>query len=376
LTRRSVNAINGVSVISRATRRFLRKLRRAIFSRQGLIASARAILQAWRKAAEYAADERADPSARRETAGARVSLSLGPSNEGEAMRRARGFTLIELVVVIAVLGILFTILIGITRAVVMQQRYQVTRSRMANIDTSLAIYVSQNRRLPCPADGTLNSSSANAGREISTGTTTRTCTDGAHPNAQRHGVVPWRELGLTAADAEDGWGGRFTYRVGPDLVSDKGMDFTACDPAGSNATVNTSPPYCVPGCTAGNMATCTPPTTALTGAQGKGVLVQSTNGTVVMDPNTTPSGGAAYVLISHGAEGGGAYSGDGVLQSSSVDAGTIERNNFADRQYVPPGSFLVDDVINPAAGVHFDDLVSRPGILAVAVKAGVGPRAH
>ncbi|HET9580192.1 MAG TPA: type II secretion system protein, partial [Usitatibacter sp.] len=68
------------------------------------------------------------------------------------MRGQRGFTLVEMVVVIAVLGVLFTILIGITRAVVSQQRYQTTRARMANIDNALAIFASQYKRLPCPAD--------------------------------------------------------------------------------------------------------------------------------------------------------------------------------------------------------------------------------
>lgn len=306
------------------------------------------------------------------------------------MRGQRGFTLVEMVVVIAVLGVLFTILIGITRVVVSQQRYQTTRARMANLDNALTVYVSQYRRLPCPADGALASSDPNAGLELPPSGIPITC-----PNNQARGVVPWRALGLTPSDAEDGWGGRFTYRVGPDLVADNSMDLTACDPAGTNTTVIAAPPYCNSACSSANLANCTAPATALTPgtSTGRGLVIHSVATATLgqpplMDPRgnsgTGPSTGAAYALVSHGPEGGGAYSGDGVLTSSTVAPGTMEANNFADRAWVkPPASpgaptvYLVDDVVNATATVsHFDDIVSRPGILALAIKAGIGPRAH
>ena len=107
-----------------------------------------------------------------------------------------------------------------------------------------------------------------------------------------------------------------------------------------------------------------------------------------MDPRGTVaspySTGAAYVVISHGPEGGGAYSSQGILQSSATTAGTMEAKNFANLVYtVPPvllsaapTSYLVDDVYNGTVANHFDDLVSRPNILTVATKAQLGPRAH
>jgi len=292
--------------------------------------------------------------------------------------RGRGFTLIEMVVVIAVLGVLFTILIGITRAVVTQQRYQVTRARMANVDTAVGVYVSQYKRLPCPADGTKPSSDANAGKEVVTGSgTARDC------GTQVNGVVPWRDLGLTATDIEDGWGGRFTFRVGPDLVKDGALDFSSCDPAGGAAAVIATPPFCNVACTASTLASaCTPPLIALTGTTAKGLVVESATGTVLMDPRTAPTTGAAYVLVSHGSEGGGAYSGAGILLSSTTAASTVERKNFANVAYsLPPATgtptvFLVDDTSNGTTAAHFDDLVSRPGVLALAVKAQLGPRSH
>lgn len=304
------------------------------------------------------------------------------------MRGKRGFTLIELVVVVAILGFLFTILAGITRALMSQQRYQVTRARLSNIESAMVVYVTQSKRLPCPANGRLASSDSNAGKEVVTGTgTARDC------GTQQHGVVPWRELGLTASDIEDGWGGRLTYRVGPDLAKDGALDFTSCDPAGSAAVPGTTPPYCNTACSATTLTTqCTPPSTALGPAVAKGLVVENASGGVIMDPRgtnpaSTPSltTGAAYVAISHGPEGGGAYSSEGVLLSSSVTAGTKEALNFANLAYSAPSnpvtsappSYLVDDVLNGTSTTsHFDDIVLRPGILTLATKANLGARTH
>jgi prepilin-type N-terminal cleavage/methylation domain-containing protein len=300
------------------------------------------------------------------------------------MRGARGFTLIEMAVVIAVMGFLLAILFGITRSVVSQQRYQTTRARMANLDTAFAGYVATNKRLPCPADGRTASSTSGAGTESSTGAgLARTCN-----NNQQYGVVPWTTLGLTASDAEDGWGVRFTYRVGPALVADNAMDFTACDPAANPSVAPVStPPFCNTGCNSTTLtSSCTTPAAALAGGPAMGLVVTSSAGPatgMLMDPRATITTGAAYVLISHGPEGGGGYDGSGTLQNSSVSPGTAEAMNFANIAWTnPPPSgnptvYLVDDVGNgTATNSHFDDIVLRPGILALALKAAVGPRSH
>jgi hypothetical protein len=118
------------------------------------------------------------------------------------------------------------------------------------------------------------------------------------------------------------------------------------------------------------------------------LVIENVAGSLLMDPRGTgggtPSTGAAYAVVSHGPEGGGGYSGEGTLQSSSTTAGTMEAKNFANIAWSAPPAlpaaptvFIVDDVIVGAATTgHFDDMVIRPGILALATKAGLGPRSH
>lgn len=301
-----------------------------------------------------------------------------------------GFTLIEIAVVIVVLSLLLAMIAGIATAMLGQQRREATRQRLAGIDTAIALYVSQNKRLPCPADGRLPSEHVDAGLERPIGggsCQTLTVT----PNSQTHGVVPWRTLGLAEPDATDGWGNRLTYRVAPELVAATAMDLTACDPGGGFNLSGTPNGRCNQ---AGTNAAdcnkdsfpdkCTPPSAY---TQGKGLKVRTLNAivTLTMNPSATPSTGAAYVVISHGENGEGAYNNRGVRQEGTTASGTLESsNNAANVSFVYAASTdmtdanaIVDDFPSYLAdSSHFDDFVLRPTILTLATKAQLGPRAH
>lgn len=281
------------------------------------------------------------------------------------VRTCRGFTLVEIAVVLFIVAVLIAMAAAITRGVTAAQKRALTATRIAGVDAALLQFVSTQRRLPCPADATLG---ANPSFGKESGRTATGCTG----TTQIHGVVPWRDLGLTEVEASDGYDRRLTYRVFSGLAADNGMDMSWCDPAGTEAGL--TPRACTANaCTSAALGSCTPPSAFLS---TKGLRVRNVAGAVLMDPAAAPATntGAAYVVISHGETGGGGYLLGGGLASSSTTDGTEEAKNYAN---LPLGAYYVSDTAVDAGGPgHFDDIVSHPSVLSVITRAGLGPRAH
>jgi prepilin-type N-terminal cleavage/methylation domain-containing protein len=116
------------------------------------------------------------------------------------MKRAHGFTLVELAISLAVIALLLGMLIVPLAAQVDQQRINDTRKQLDLISEAILGFAVQQGRLPCPALGTTANTTAGAGLEYKPGSA---C-------ASNEGVVPWATLGMPETDA---WGRRFTYRV-------------------------------------------------------------------------------------------------------------------------------------------------------------------
>jgi prepilin-type N-terminal cleavage/methylation domain-containing protein len=279
----------------------------------------------------------------------------------------KGFTLLEIAVALVVVGIMVSMGLKLVTATLVQQQRAITSSRLTAAEAALAGFASQHQRLPCPADGALPRDNPAAGMER------RDAATGDCLDAQARGVLPWRTLAIPEQDATDGHYGRLTYRVAPGLTRSTSMNLSACDPAGAAAPVGGTPHQrCDAACTSGAPglpAICTSPGAVLA---GRGLEVRGQGGMVLASPASGTA--AAYVLLSHGPSRGGAYGGEGVLQEAVVPLGDGEDQNRADRALA---SYYVELPPSDVEGSgHFDDVIRRPSILAVANAAALGPRAH
>ncbi len=223
--------------------------------------------------------------------------------------RAQGFTLVEIAIVLVVIGLLLSGGLLAIAPVLQSSRVTETESKLDRIEEALVLHAIINGCLPCPATGATASAVATAGQAVdNTGGAYATgCADAACTNGQ--GVVPWQNLGLSEADATDGFGYRISYGVTNALTLDGGMDRAGTSyPAGNITVTNTVP----------------------------------VNLTTI----------AGYALVSHGDDHSlGFAAGSGVQ--------TIDPNNSGNQTENTDGDavFVQDDLINVSGATHFDDIV-------------------
>jgi len=119
------------------------------------------------------------------------------------MRRMRGFTLIEMAVVVAVIAILLGSILVPLATQVEERRFADTRRILEEAREALIGFAVINGRLPCPATGT------SGGAEEPSG--------GGACTAPHNGFLPAVTLGISPTDdqgfALDPWGNRILYAV-------------------------------------------------------------------------------------------------------------------------------------------------------------------
>lgn len=238
--------------------------------------------------------------------------------------------------------------------------------QLSYIENAITGFVTANKRLPCPADGSLPSSNANAGVELRD---SGICSSpDATINNQKTGVVPWKTLALTEQQVRSEDSTFFSYRVfsGPKgFTLDNGADMSHCDtdngitadailPANGQCTV-----------------TAVPEEHNNTVAQfiaDKGLSVINDSGTAT----------AAYVLIHHGANGRGAFLASGIRNPIPPISATKE---YANVQGTDGGTYTATyyaTSANTAAASDsadfLDDRVVAPTIAEIAKKAGLNAR--
>lgn len=281
-------------------------------------------------------------------------------------RLACGFTLVEIAIVLVIMALLVAIVAPIAVGQIEMSRRNMTKTRMDIIDKSIVLFVQRNQRMPCPADGTLDNSSPTYGFEnrSNSGPTTGDCIGN-----QQTGIVPFRSLVLGDDDANDGSNLRFTFRIGSLLAKTGALNMTSCDPVGTGPA--RPPGKCDSPCSSLSPSTCTRISSFLT---NYGLSVSdASSGAVITDGTSTY--GAAYVLISHGANQGGAFTPAGVLTVANPASGTNETFNHNNQVLrAPPLYYSEGSENNSATPAHFDDVVRRPTIQSVIDGAGLGPR--
>lgn len=138
--------------------------------------------------------------------------------------RRRGFTLIELAVVLAIVGLAFGGIAYTVAAQIETRNFEDTRRRLDQARELLLAFAVVNGRLPCPARYA-GAASHSQGLESFCATASSSCAGAETTAVQAHGYcsnafdgfVPAASIGIAAVDASgfaiDAWGNRLRYAV-------------------------------------------------------------------------------------------------------------------------------------------------------------------
>lgn len=225
-----------------------------------------------------------------------------------SLKQKTGFTLVEMAVVLAIVGLMLGGLLVPISAQMDQKNYSKTQQDMSEIREALIGYGLSHGYLPCPTNSATN------GAEERTGTA---CTN-------RVGFLPWAELGVPKLD---NWGHLYRYSVKP----------TYADSATKISLSST-----------GDIT----------------LRTRDSTGTLV---NLSNAGAIPAVVVSFGKNGVYGFSDDGVQVGNSSTTNTDEVTNgsgstsFVSRNYtdVTTGGGEFDDlVIWISPNVYFNRMIA------------------
>jgi prepilin-type N-terminal cleavage/methylation domain-containing protein len=146
------------------------------------------------------------------------------------LTKNRAFTLVELSVVILIIALLMFGTFS-SSGVVNNVKENITRDRMAVIYNALGDFLTQQKRLPCPASILEPRGGSNYGKEVRDGNFCRGLTEAtpkgvylSNVNGQSSydkvvfGMVPTNTLGLSEDFAEDAFGNKISYFIDEDFT--------------------------------------------------------------------------------------------------------------------------------------------------------------
>jgi prepilin-type N-terminal cleavage/methylation domain-containing protein len=253
----------------------------------------------------------------------RATLAFQPSRP--FLGHDLGFTLIELAVVLAIIGLIAGGLLTAWTARLVQQRIETTKTNAEAIKSALTLFISRNNRLPCPAIAGLAPGAAGYGQEAATpGTCTGTTIVGVVPNSAARGIVPWISLGLSSEAASDAYNNCFTYQV---TLTQTNLTATSVAGMLGSLSVHSNAPI----------------------AMGIAPTGNQINGCNITANDNSCNGFAVAVIQSHGKNGLGAISEGGIALAAPASPQELQNagNNTA---------FVRADY-SENAGNYFDDIV-------------------
>ncbi|MEO5617644.1 MAG: hypothetical protein ABIS67_07715 [Candidatus Eisenbacteria bacterium] len=257
-----------------------------------------------------------------------------------AQRGASGLfvAIILLLVAASALAIL-----ALSRGTAQIERGTQVSDRFKLLQNALQQYVAANGRLPCPANPTLDTGEENP------------VVPGAVCLSPGQ-AVPWKVIGVRMEDTIDPWGGKITYFVytgaAGSLTQAGGASMVDCD-------LDEPPP--LKGTGPGGLCNATYGTTEAEFLGGKGLQVTAFG---------VASANAAYVLVSHGPSGLGAFTTGGQQKAMPVSADEVANLNAT-------GPFVAKAVsqgVGPEDAAHFDDLLAFASVGDLVRQAGRGAR--
>jgi len=208
-----------------------------------------------------------------------------------------GFTLVEMSIVLAIVALLMGGLLPTLSSQMEQRRRSETQNALNEIKNALIGFAIVNGTLPCPANATIATGSANAGVADCTVTT---------------GVIPWATLGTSETDA---WGHRFTYTA-------------------SSSFTNTASPFTL-------------------NSNGALTVKSAASG------GSTIASAIPAVFVSHGTNGFGAYTPQGTQLSVSSDQDEVDNSNggttFVSHDFTPT---FDDQVVWISPNILFNRMVA------------------
>lgn len=261
-------------------------------------------------------------------------------------RQTRGAALAGIVVILSIATVLVLVTAFLSTSEMRAGRTDRTLAGLGSLEEAFIQFVSVHGRLPCPANG-----AADTGLEDPLGGSDA-CTFSA-------GTVPWKTLGISENAALDAWSQKISYRVflgTTGFTRTGGASMVDCDsnqkglgiPLPANALCesvkhdNTPEQFLA----------------------GKGLTVDDMGNVVT---------GTAFVLISHGPTGGGAYLVGGARKDLPNAANTPEYGNVITSPTYYARAFS-DPSISASDTAHFDDLIRYIRASDLIRKAGQGPR--